>query len=78
MKTNSSLIMETDGNESHYKQLLEKAEQEHKAFLEEIDNMMVEQEQENEELKKRLNDKDHQLEELQNRLHELEQELEQN
>ncbi|CAD8110627.1 unnamed protein product [Paramecium sonneborni] len=38
----------------HYKIKLEKVEEQHKGFLEEVDKVMVEQEQENEQLKKQL------------------------
>lgn len=40
-------------------------EEDHKKFLEEIDTMMVDQEQENDELKKQLNDVSNQNERLQ-------------
>ncbi|CAD8097336.1 unnamed protein product [Paramecium sonneborni] len=64
-------------NSDHqYKAKLEKAEEEHKAFLEEIDNMMVEQEQENEELKKQLAHVMLELEDSKNREQSLEQEIE--
>ncbi|CAD8201731.1 unnamed protein product [Paramecium octaurelia] len=41
-------------SEMQYKIKLEKVEEQHKGFLEEIDKVMVEQEQENEQLKKQL------------------------
>lgn len=42
MKTAGSVVVDYEGTENIYKQRLEQAEEEHKAFLEEIDNMMVE------------------------------------
>ncbi|CAD8173626.1 unnamed protein product [Paramecium octaurelia] len=62
-------------SEHQYKVKLEKAEEEHKAFLEEIDNMMVEQEQENEELKKQLARVMLELEDSKSREQTLEQEI---
>ncbi|CAD8095340.1 unnamed protein product [Paramecium sonneborni] len=63
-------------SDHQYKVKLEKAEEEHKAFLEEIDNMMVEQEQENEELKKQLAHVMLELEDSKNKQSQLEQEIE--
>ncbi|CAK90171.1 unnamed protein product (macronuclear) [Paramecium tetraurelia] len=73
MESSNSNLSSSD---HQYKVKLEKAEEEHKAFLEEIDNMMVEQEQENEELKKQLAHVMQELDESKNREQSLEQEIE--
>lgn len=40
--------------ETHYRQQIQKMEEDHKAFLEEIDKMMLEQEKENDSLKQEV------------------------
>ncbi|CAD8189657.1 unnamed protein product [Paramecium pentaurelia] len=62
-------------SEMQYKIKLERVEEQHKGFLEEIDKVMVEQEQENEQLKKQLAHIMIELEESKNREEFLKQEI---